>query len=124
MEPDDLAIAGVQERSLEPVEVIGAISQPPSVALGLRKDVLGTNGELLGFDHPHYPVVQPEGVIGWTVSGVLLLRTVRCFERRSPRLRFHPASGAEPRIDPPLTSEPFGFVPLRHYLATSGTASR
>ena len=47
--------------------------EPAGVALGLGEDVLGADRQLLGFDDADDPVVEPEGVVGRAVGGLLLL---------------------------------------------------
>lgn len=59
--PDDFAVGGVVEG--------GGLGESLGVALGLGEDVLGAEGEFLGFDGGDDLAVEAEGVVGGAVGG-------------------------------------------------------
>ena len=75
LEPEDLAVGGVEERGAVAVEVAGAHAgvEPAGVALGLGQDVLRAEGDLLGLDDARDAVSQPKGVVRGAVRGLLFL---------------------------------------------------
>ena len=107
MEPDHLAVRGVEERAADAVEVEAAVVEPASVALGLGEDVLGADRQLLGFDDADGPVVEPEGVVGRTVGRLLLFGPEGGAGLSLPA---RPAGRVEQGVDPPLPGEPLGFA--------------
>jgi hypothetical protein len=66
VEPDLLAVRGVEERAAPAAEVEAAPGQAAGAALGVGEDVLGpTSAPWLRRSDD--PVAAPQGVIGWPV---------------------------------------------------------
>ncbi len=71
--PEDLAVGRIEERDPEPVEVQWALRGTTGVAFSLCEDVLGAEGDLLGFDHAEEAAINAQGIVGGAVVGGELL---------------------------------------------------
>lgn len=76
MEPGDLAVGGVKEGNVILAESAVRGGESPRVTLGLREDVLRSDGELLRFHDGHGRIIDVENVVRRTVLGGMLLGAV------------------------------------------------
>src|SRR5206468_12821338 len=66
VEPNDLAVSRIQERNTKLTLVLGILQDGSRVSLGLRKNSLRPERDLLGFNHTADLFPIAEGVIGWS----------------------------------------------------------
>ena len=81
MEPGDFAVGGVEKRNTVLTKSRVRFAQPSRVALGLREDILRTDRELLRLDDRDWGTPEMKNVVGRSVLGGVLLRSIRANAR-------------------------------------------
>ena len=119
--PDDLAVGGVKKWNAERAGGDGGLGDAFGVALGLEKNVLRTDGELLGFHDADDEAAAAEGVVGRPIGGVEFLDGAVLPGRKRQAGREPvdlPAGGAELAVDDALPREVFRVSGRggRHYV--------
>ena len=112
VEPDHLAVGGVKEGDVQSVKVERISAGTPGVALRLGEDVLGAEGEFLGFEDAEDLGVEAEGVVGRAViRGVFLDPGCAAECVAGPA----PPGSVQQRINPPFPGQPLvvSFI-VRH----------